>query len=549
VVVVVMSVPPQGNVFAVQVSPKPDAVARVAECLSLLSRCVAAGGQGDDGVLLGQCDSVLAELRALRGILSQRIAANDRRVESLKRIDAALLELHSVFAVLQRDARSRANTARRRANRDAFVQRALRRAALVLGFSAAGAGLTGLAIPAAAEDSVAPTYVGMTPEDVGVMQRSRPEYDAKGIPLGGFRLFPSLDASANYDDNVLRTPTATSDWFFEEAPSLRLQSQWGRHFLEVYGGLDNYNYASLSRLNLTDWTVGSDGRLDISRAVDLNAAASYGEYHEQLSSPNTVGFQKSPNRYDKTHAEATGRFQPNRLGFSIGGSFDRYDWLNTPEIGGGTLFNTDRNEDDYQGFAKVNYDFSPGYSGYIKGLYDSRQFDLPIDRTGVDRASHGYRVDAGVNLQITHLVAGEIFVGYLDQQFKAPLKDISGVDYGVNLDWFATPVLTVHLNGAHQINDVVLVNTSASDDKLIKLSADYEFRRNIIFTGYVSYTDSKLTGTTRDDNYPGAGIGMKYLLNEYMSANLNYNYSERSSNFPGIGYTDDTVSIGLSLHI
>ena len=539
-----MGVPPQGSRHVASASAEPGSLASIAEYLSVLTRRVAAGDPVDRSFVV-DCDRALVELNVLRELLARRIAGNDRRVESLKRIDAALADLASVFASVPCNALNRAAVGQRSGS-DASLRRAIRRAAVFLGLSVAGVGLVA---PAFAEDSITPTYVGMTPEDVGVLQRSRPEYDAKGIPLGAFRLFPSLDASANYDDNVLRTPTATSDWFFEEAPSRRLVSQWGRHFLEIYGGLDNYNYASLSRLNLTDWTVGGDGRYDISRAMDLSAAVSYGEYHEQLSSPNTVGFQKSSNRYDKTHADATGRFQPNRLGFSIGGSYDRFDWKNTPKIGGGTLFNTDRNEDEYQGFAKVNYDFSPGYSGYIKGLYDARDFDLHLDRTGVDRSSHGYRVDAGVNLQLTHLLAGEIYVGYLDQQYQAPLKDVSGVDYGVNLDWFATPVLTVHLNGAHQINDVVLSGTSASDDKLIKLSADYEFRYNVILQGYVSYTDSTLTGTARDDEYPGAGIGVKYLLNEYMSANINYNYSERSSNFASVGYTDDTISLGLTAHI
>lgn len=508
---------------------------------------------GDD-VLLGNFEGALTELRLVREMLSQRIAANDSRSDGLRRIDAALAELSAAFDILQRSASSKRSAAARQAARGAFVQAALRRAALILGFTVAGGGMTGLAVPAIAEDAVQPTYVGMTPEDIGVLNRARPEYDAKGIPMGGFRLFPSLDVNGTYDDNVLRVPVASSDWLVEEAPTLRLVSQWGRHFFEIYGGVDNYNYASFSRLNLTDWTVGSDGRYDISRAMDLTAAASYGEYHESLSSPNTVGFQKSPNRYYKTHIESIGRFQPNRLGFSIGGSFDRYNWLNTPKIGGGTLFNTDRNEDDYQGYAKIDYDFSPGYSGFVKALYDSRHFDLPSDRTGVDRASHGYRIDAGLDLQLTHLVAGQIYVGYLDQIFKAPLKDVTGVDYGVKLDWYATPTLTVHLNGGHEVNDVTLAGTSASDDKLIRLSADYEFRRNVILQGYVSYTQSTLTGSPRVDDYPGAGIGVKYLMNRYLSADLNYNYSERSSNSSvspstDINFSDNMVSIGLNAHI
>jgi hypothetical protein len=57
----------------------------------------------------------------------------------------------------------------------------------------------------------------------------------------------------------------------------------------------------------------------------------------------------------------------------------------------------------------------------------------------------------------------------------------------------------------------------------------------------------------RTDEYPGAGIGVKYLINRYVSANLNYNYSDRSSNAPSasstVDFTDNMISLGLTLHI
>ena len=226
---------------------------------------------------------------------------------------------------------------------------------------------------------------------------------------------------------------------------------------------------------------------------------------------------------------------------------------NTPAIGGGTLFNTDRNEDEYQAYGKVFYDFSPGYSGFLKASYDGRHFDHQFDRSGDDRSSHGYHFDAGLDMQITHLVTGEVFVGYLDQHFAQnvphPLKNVSGLDYGVQLDWFASPRLTFHLNGSRLLQDVVLANVSTADNKSIKFSGDYEFRPNVIVQGYVSYAGVNYVGSTRTDDYPGAGIGVKYLLNRYVSANLNYNYSERSANVPAVNFTDDMISLGLTLHI
>ncbi len=39
---------------------------------------------------------------------------------------------------------------------------------------------------------------------VGVMDRARPDYDPKGLPLGGFRLRPALDIGVTATDNVFR---------------------------------------------------------------------------------------------------------------------------------------------------------------------------------------------------------------------------------------------------------------------------------------------------------------------------------------------------------
>ena len=533
--------------------------AQAARCLEDYARRISSEAAPDRFALRDELIASITEIGLLRDLVANRLSNGGTWNADLARIDVALRILERAARNLrsQQTSTSTEDRASRRAStRDrtglAIIDLA-RRAAAFVSAIATGTMAMGVGSSAFAQVSTTPTYVGMTPEDVGVMQRPRPEYDAKGIPMGGFRLFPTLDLAASYDDNVFRLPFATSDYYFEEAPSLRLQSQWGRHFFEVYGGVDNFNYAKFSRLNLMDWNVGSDGRLDISRAAIFSAAGSYGEYHENLNSPNTVGFQASPNRYYKGHFEASGAYQPNRLGIGLGASYDRYDWQSTPILGGGTLFNTDRNESEYQGYAKLNYDFSPGYSAFLKGLFDDRHFDHFFDRSGLHRSSTGYRVNAGLDMQLSHLVAGEVFLGYLVQNYAKnvpiPLKSISGLDYGINLDWFATPLLTLHLTGARQISDVTLAGISASDDKFIKLSADYEFRRNVIIQGYVSYTDSHYVGSTRSDNWTGAGVTARYLMNRYISADLNYNFNDRSSNFAGFNFTDNTVSLGLTLHV
>src|SRR5690348_11759208 len=96
-----------------------------------------------------------------------------------------------------------------------------------LSLSAAAFGLIGLlsAAPAQADDLLNPQALvnvtgkysspGALPQGAGVLDRSRPEYDALGVPLGSFLLFPTFAAGLSYDDNILRTGSgALSDTFW-----------------------------------------------------------------------------------------------------------------------------------------------------------------------------------------------------------------------------------------------------------------------------------------------------------------------------------------------
>jgi len=391
-------------------------------------------------------------------------------------------------------------------------------------------------------------------EDIPVMLRPRPEFDPIGIRVGSFLLLPQLGLGGLYDTNVFRTATnELSDYFFTIAPSVKLQSQWNRGSLEFYGGVSDYQYAKYTQESLADWDVGADGRYDIvgignePGATSIYANGSVSELHELLSSPNTVGNQKSPNRYYNDHGEIDGTTRPGRLGFSAGAIFDRFDYLETPLNGGGFIDNTDRNFDDYQGYVKSFYDFSPGYSGFVRGTYESRSFDQFLDRTGVHRSSNGYKIDGGVDLQVTHLVSGEAYLGVLKYDFTAPLRDLSGIDYGVQLDWLATPLITVHLTGSRSLTQVVLTGTSMMIGDAAGVSADYEFRRNVILQAHATYVTASYPGLTRHDAYPDLGLGVKYLLNRHLSLNASYDYTDRTTDDTGSDFRDNLIVVGINL--
>src|SRR6185312_6966833 len=384
----------------------------------------------------------------------------------------------------------------------------------------------------------------------GVMDRPRPDFDAKGLPLGGFRLFPKLDVQVGNDDNVLRQATgAKSSMTTLEAPSFFLGSQWGRHELDLFGNVAAQQYNDVTGEDATDWTVGGNGRLDIQRGSDFSGTVSHSSLHEPRNSPDLPSFAAEPTKYTQTHAQGALNYSPYNFGFRAGATIDRFDYSATPVLGGAApINNTDRNRNEYDAYARASYLFSPGYAMFVQTDYIAQDFDQALDRTLLHRSNSGYRVDGGLSMQVSHLVQGELFLGYLSQNYKAPLKDVSGVNFGAALNWFASEVLTVHLQASRTLAATTIAGASTNDNQIFGVSADYELLPNVILQGGFSHTDSAFRGATRHDQIDNERIGATYLMNRYLSANLTFTHETRTSNAAGGAYDDNIIMGGITLH-
>ena len=385
---------------------------------------------------------------------------------------------------------------------------------------------------------------------VGLTLPAAAQYEAKGLPLGGFRLYPTLDLNANYDTNIYRTQTATkSGYYFAENPGFNLQSQWGRHELDLFGALNAYQYSSLTNESHLDLNIGGRGRLDILRGIDLAGGGSYAVQHESRTSPDQPGFAEKPTQFSVTQANAALSYHPYHFGFVMGGTLARYDYDSTLLIGLPALNNSDRNRDEYGAYAKGSYEFSPGYAMFIQANLRNVQYDLTHDRNSLQRDNNGYSVNFGLDMLVTDLVKGQIFVGYLNQRYHAPLVEVSGFNFGANVDWSPTPLWTFHLTASRTLNGTTVNNASAQDDQAVRLGVDYSILPNVMVVTHVGYTDSVFNGSPRDDKYTDAGIGLNYSMNHNITAELAYTYQKRDSTITGQSFNDNLVTVGLNFHL
>jgi hypothetical protein len=409
-------------------------------------------------------------------------------------------------------------------------------------------------------------------------RQTDPYFLPKGIPLEGpFRLYPSLLVGVSYDDNVFRTPALSADdFFFTVAPSLDLNYNTSRATVDLFANAGFYEYTKLTTVDNSNYNTGIQGLYQISNAAYMSGGAGWALLSEPLSSPNTAGFQSGPTQYQDANVHGEWSYKPNRLGVTVGGAYDAYSFNSAPIFGGGRLFNFDRNNQVAAGYVTVSYDFSPGYSAFITGSYNNDNYthtDFRSDPVnGILRSSHGYKVDAGVSMLLGDLVEGKVFLGYISQDYNQAhfffipgtvgpqhLHDVDGLDFGADITWYPTELLTVHLGAQRNLVNTTLAGASAGDDSNVSLGLQYELTRLIQLNASFAYDDIFYNGTAkpvaippepnRDDQTWSFDVGGKWLISHYVNATLDYRYTDRSSNIPSVQYTDNTVMLGLNLQI
>jgi hypothetical protein len=406
---------------------------------------------------------------------------------------------------------------------------------------------SGLAVQSASAQGVGqtdPNY-GYLGRGEGVKDRQRPAYDAIGFDMGGFRLFPAFTLGVGFDDNVTAAPSSELDSVtISPIGELELVSEWSRHFLGLQLVTDNIYYKNdgLEEEDKNDFLVSGTGRLDVSSRTRLDGNLSYGILTEDRGSANTPGAAAEPVDFNRFDASVGIGHRFNRLGVGAGFRFTDFDYDNVSLIGGGTGNQDQRDRKVLQYRAEAGYEFSPGYEAIVRGTYNTREYDTQF--MGVNRDSDGYEFGAGMRFELTKLIAGEVFAGYLEQDYDA-LADIDGVSYGIDLEWYITQLTTISVYGKREVEETTGAVSSGYLVTRAGANVDHELLRNLILSAGFGWENNDYEGSARDDDILTGSIGAEYLMNRNIHLGFGYTYKERDSNITTLDY--DRNRVGASL--
>lgn len=376
----------------------------------------------------------------------------------------------------------------------------------------------------------------VVPSDVGVAQRSRPDYDPIGGRVGTFVLYPSLLVSTDYNDNLYATETnKVDDAELVLRPSVRLASDWVRHRLEVSGYYQRSFHATRTTENNSQAQMRLNGALDISRRSNLDVSMSIGRLTEARTDINSTSAARSPVTLDSFDSRLTYRQLFNRMSVVATGGVSRFDYNNVFAFDGTLLDQSFRNGKLVDGGVTVGYEFANGLSVIGRVQADRLSYDRKTINTGsglipFDRDSTGSRLEAGVSLDFTRLLSGTIRAGVLRRDNDNPLfLDANGVSFGADLLYNVTPLTSVRLIADRTIEPGGSPLTSGNLRAQGTLMVDHELRRWLILSASLRYARlDPQGGNFEGSNEVEGALSARYLLNRRWQARAEYRYFSRS---------------------
>ncbi|WP_395942448.1 outer membrane beta-barrel protein [Brevundimonas sp.] len=384
---------------------------------------------------------------------------------------------------------------------------------------------------------------------VGVRERSRPEYEALGIPTGGFVVFPKIQVDAEYNDNVFAVETnKQDDVIFRIRPEVLAESDWSRHYVQAYGRTTFNQNVDFDSENVTEWTVGTSGRLDVVRGSNITGGAEFVHTFEPRTSTNTAQTAASPIEFDMASAYVGAVRAVGRIRLSGRADVRSFDYDNGRTAAGAAIDQSDRNRTVYNVAGRVDYAVSPATAVFGQITGNDRAYDSSATSIVPPRDSSGYEALVGVNFELGAVSRGEVAAGYISQSYDdAAYTDIDGFGGRAQIEWFPTELTTVTASVSRTIQDAGIIGAAGYLSSEVGGKVDHELLRNLILTAQLTYNEDEYNGIDRNDQRLNASLSGTYLINRNYGVTTSLAYIDQASDGAFSGPSYDVTRLYVSL--
>ncbi|WP_340645150.1 outer membrane beta-barrel protein [Phenylobacterium sp.] len=367
--------------------------------------------------------------------------------------------------------------------------------------------------------------------NISVRARSHPGYEALGVPMGAFTAYPKVAVGPEYNDNIYGASTnEVDDVVWRVQPEVVVVSDWSRHSLQGYARSVINRYNDFDSENTSDYTVGANGRLDITRRASISAGAEYASLSEARTSSSSPVLAANPIEFDKTTGFVVAGREFNRLKVSARVDYSKFDYQDGRTTTGFNVEQDDRDRTNTSLTARADYAVSPATAIFLEVAGNKRDYRLAKPAVVLIRDSDGVQALAGANFELGAVMRGEVGVGYLRQSYDDPaFKDITGMGARAQVEWFPTDMTTVSVNGSRSVEDSGILGSSGYLSSNFGGQIDHELMRNVLVSGQLSYGKDEYEGVDRNDKRLNAGVSATYLMNRHVGLTVGYSYFDQKS--------------------
>lgn len=385
-------------------------------------------------------------------------------------------------------------------------------------------------------------------EDLDPEPLEEDPYQAPGVRVGTFILRPSLETGIGWTSNADSSPDGEPAWLSESTLRLTGESDWSQHraTFDVFGTYRK----SISGAPVEDTNLGANGTLELMLSHDfrLLGDVSYLRGPEAPSSPVVIeGTLSRPIREIFIGSLGLEKHAGKFL-FGVTGSVEHQRFGDAELSTGGSLSQADRNFTLATAALRGGYEISPAVTPFVEVELGRRLYEQELDFAGFDRSANRIAARAGVELDVTEKLAGELRAGWLmEKPDDARLATIQGFTIDGDLNWSPVRGTIVNLNGTTIVEGTTTPGESGSILYSARLNVEREMRANL--TGNVAFGAAyrDYAGSGDRDTIFSAEAGLTWWFSRYLGLTGRARHEVLESTLPDRDSKTTSAFLGIRI--
>ena len=409
--------------------------------------------------------------------------------------------------------------------------------------------LSGTALSAVCLAPVGVTQDGTDWFDRSPVQPVSEQTDAATEPVpianGSIDLSPEVLFSTGLDSNVLATDlNEIDDSYVGFTPSITMNSNWKRHAIDGYFGVEHVQYSELTDERHTDLTVKLRGRLDLGEKTSLTLEINGEDETEDRTELSNVPLSTEPNEFSRIGGALGFLHQAGRFITTASLAVNSYDYDDV-EIAGGLIQDQDfRDHDELTGSARIAYAVNRNVALYTSVDHTEADFRPPNIFNAFNRDYSGTVLLFGTDFDLNNAISGDIGLGYQNYTYDdVSFEDIGDFAFTGHVDWQVANATTVSAAAARRVIDPGLIATNAAIETGASLRLEQGVTKKFSLNGEAGFSQYEFELIDRDDDRLNLKLGGNWKLNQNIWLEGGYQISDQTSDFQA--FTDNRVVLKM----